>query len=268
MAQRLVERDNLALRRLNLGVELVALPLQLVSLLRRLDDEVRLRLRRAVLVGPELALEVGALGREPVDTQQPLRQRLLGAGALVLRRLELRAQHVGVHLDLLLPLRHRELQLALAVLEPEDAVRPAVQRLAQLLDLEPQQVGRHRRLLPLLRLLLDLLLRERVVDLDRVDGRPQPRLLRRHLLLPPPRALQLVGQPLLLLAEHARRRALLLELPLQRSDLGLELGLLLCGADAGGARNLPLHELQLEVGGVEHLPLPLRLLVELPHPVP
>jgi len=139
-SRRLVERDNLALRRLNLGVELVALPLQLVSLLRRLDDEVRLprdsrdtaetqpktrpryslddevrlRLRRAVLVGPEpadrerggqvrahtrwrqprrsrvcesrrgqsgiygagLALEIGALGREPVDTQQPLRQRL------------------------------------------------------------------------------------------------------------------------------------------------------------------------------------------------
>ena len=41
-SRRLVERDNLALRRLNLGVELVALPLQLVSLLRRLDDEVRL----------------------------------------------------------------------------------------------------------------------------------------------------------------------------------------------------------------------------------
>ena len=60
-----------------------------------------------------------------------------------------------MHLDLLLPLLHRHLQLELAVGEPEDLVGLGVQLLAQPLHLQLQHVERDHTLLLLLDELLE-----------------------------------------------------------------------------------------------------------------
>ena len=97
MLQRLLERLDLALRFLDLLVELVALPLQLLALLRRLDHIVRLRVL-AVAAVAELAADDVVLAREPLHLDELVRELARRSVPLLLGGLELRAEHVRVHL--------------------------------------------------------------------------------------------------------------------------------------------------------------------------
>ena len=77
------------------------------------------------------------------------------------------------------------------------------------------------------------------------------------------RLLDVVDEPLVLVVEHPVLRRVPLTLLRELGDLRVQLLLLHRRANARGARHLAFHELQLEVGGVHELALPLRALVEL-----
>ena len=94
---------------------------------------------------------------------------------ILLHHLQLRREQLTVHLHLVFPLLHAELQLHLAVLQREHLVGPGVELVPQALNLELENVVRHHLILLLLHSLLHSLRGGVRLEVDLVE-------LVRHLL--------------------------------------------------------------------------------------
>eukprot|EP00162_Nutomonas_longa_P010969 comp20262_c0_seq1/m.40254 comp20262_c0_seq1/g.40254 ORF comp20262_c0_seq1/g.40254 comp20262_c0_seq1/m.40254 type:complete len:302 (-) comp20262_c0_seq1:220-1125(-) len=147
--QGVFERTHFLFGLADLRIELVSLALQLLLLLCGPDEEKRLRCtfggirvrRRRKLGHQQLVffLDLVALHRAIGNLQ-------MRAMALVVCDLEGALQHLAMYTDLVLALLHRHLELELAVLEPKHLVCLLIQGVAQLCNVELQNVVLHNHL--------------------------------------------------------------------------------------------------------------------------
>mmetsp|Transcript_1837 Transcript_1837/g.4960 ORF Transcript_1837/g.4960 Transcript_1837/m.4960 type:complete len:425 (-) Transcript_1837:810-2084(-) len=262
MCQGVLQRPDLALRPPDLVVKLVSSSLKLLLLLRGLDHVMSL----AVLVLPLLLLNfvhhILIFALEVVDLLFPLCELECCLVPLVFHPTELGLEHVGVHLDLLLALLHADLQLLLPVFQAVQVLGLGVEVLPQPLDLEPEDVVLHEALLLLLHRHLHGAVHYGVLELKLLHGTLHALRVLLDRGQGPVGVLQLGVLPLDLCAEDAVEVLLLLQLLLQRFHLLVELLTLLHRALARHSRHLPLHQLGLEVHGIEKLLLPLPFLVK------
>mmetsp|Transcript_97694 Transcript_97694/g.252836 ORF Transcript_97694/g.252836 Transcript_97694/m.252836 type:complete len:762 (+) Transcript_97694:265-2550(+) len=262
VAQGVLQGPDLALRAPDLVVQVVALALHLLLLLGGLDHVVSLAHLLLAVLFFDLAHHVVVLALQGVDFLLALGQLDRALVPLLLNTAQLHPQHVRVHLDLLLALLHADLQLLLPVLQAEHVLGLVVQVLAQALHLQAEDVVLHQRLLLVLHGGGHSAIDNGVLELELLHG-PLHALV--VLLDARQRAvgvLEVRVLPLDLCRQDRVQVLLLLHLPVEGLDLAVELVPLLHRALAGDARHLALHQLRLEVDGVEQLLLTLPLLVQ------
>mmetsp|Transcript_39581 Transcript_39581/g.93702 ORF Transcript_39581/g.93702 Transcript_39581/m.93702 type:complete len:408 (-) Transcript_39581:1417-2640(-) len=266
LRQRVLQRPDLLLRFLDLRIEHVPLLLQLLPLLCAQND----------VVGRALALFFSThLGAHFVDEEVVFLLEGCGLHLSVpqlhhhgveslLRHFEVGAEQLAVGVDLDAPLLHRLLQLELAVLERVHLVSAVVEAVAELLDLEAQEVVRDDGLLLGLDAVAQRARHHLVLQLQLVRLVVERRLLLVQLVHLPLRRAVVVVDLLELLLEHALLLLRAAQQLLQLIHLCVQRLLLVRPVLALGARDLALHLLQLEVGVVDVLLLLLRVRVQLP----
>lgn len=125
----------------NLAVQLISIPLLLLSFLSSLDHIVGLRpLLIAFSIAFLLLLQAFELDSEVLYLALSFLKLYSHQVSLFLCCFELRDKDVLMHLDLLLPLLHAHLQLVLHVLKPKHFVYSSIDCLPQFLDLELHDV--------------------------------------------------------------------------------------------------------------------------------
>mmetsp|Transcript_5315 Transcript_5315/g.17663 ORF Transcript_5315/g.17663 Transcript_5315/m.17663 type:complete len:548 (-) Transcript_5315:704-2347(-) len=172
---------------------------------------------------------------------------------VILHGPELRGKDVPVHLDLLLALLHRHLQLELAVLQAEHLVRPQVEHVPQPLHLELQHVVRDHLVLLVADRGLDAACRGLALQIELRDARIELARFLGGAHVAAARGREVVLGALDLGEQHRVLARHLLESAREGVDLDVQLPLLLVAPLAAGARNLALHLLDLELRRVEQL---------------